>query len=77
MQTNSSTYFAAAANKFFAFGAPGSAANDLAASNNLLEAVDVFLRLLTTWSWASLSCNKTHDEHSFEIDLTLIELAIE
>ena len=48
-------YLAAAARRFLAFGAPGSAARDLEANNNLLLHVDVFLRLLTSWSWAALS----------------------
>lgn len=41
-------YLAAAAKRFLALGAPGSTERDLAASNNLLEAIEMLLRLPIT-----------------------------
>lgn len=52
-------YLAAAAKRFLALGAPGSTERDLAASNNLLEAIEMLLRLPITWIWSSLVCKAT------------------
>lgn len=41
-------YLAAAAKRFLALGAPGSTDRDLAASNSLLEAIEMLLRLPMT-----------------------------
>jgi len=48
-------YLAALAKAFLALGALGSVTSDLAASSNLLDAVDVFLRLRTILSLAASS----------------------
>ena len=54
-KTEKGPYFAAAASRFLAFGAPGSAASAFEANSSLLLTVEVFLRLLIRRSCAALS----------------------